>query len=190
MLEHHDIDVFRRAAALAHAVPEATLTVTIAEDTVLTVTHALDPVEGRTTCTPCGFRTAVARAWRAHLGGRRLALLGLDGRGCTAVHLDVGPGGDVLDGDLVVARIADRVVGVLATTLAPAQAAEILTDAGVDTTQLASHHDEKLGTTLLHLTVPIEDETRSAAAVELLGRARDACSVGELLVGIAPATVR
>jgi hypothetical protein len=190
VLDHHDFEILRRSAALTHAVPGATLAVDIEGRRVLTVTHALATRDGGTACSPCGFRNAVAKAWRIHESGRRLALLGIDGRGRTEVTLDVGPGGDVLDGDLVVTRIADRVVGIVATTLSPLDVACALEVGGVDMCRLSSHHDEQLGTTLLHLTVPIEDEAESAMAIEVLGRARDLCSVAELLAGLSPAAVQ
>ena len=190
VLDDHDMALLRRGAARAHAVPGATLRVHVDGAPILAVTHALAADEGATVCSPCGFRNAVAAARRQHESGRKLALLGMDGTSRPVVELDVGPGGDVIDGDLVVTRIADRVVGIVATTLSPTDVADALEEGEVDASPLAAHHDDLLGTTLLHVHVPIEDDDASAEVLGLLGRARDLFSVAELLAPLRPASVQ
>lgn len=191
VLDDHDIDLLRRGAALVHAVPGATLRVRVGDTVILAAAHALADDDGTATlCTPCGFRSAVGAARRQHASGRRLALLGMDGSTRPVVELDPGPSGDVIDGDLVVSRIADRVVGIVATTLSPAAAADALEAGEIDATPLGAHHDELLGTTLLHVHVPIEDDDAAAEVLGVLGRARDLFSVAELLAPLQPASVQ
>jgi hypothetical protein len=185
VLDDHAYDLLRRGGALVHAVPGARLEITADDDVVLVVADPLATVEGATTCTPCGFRNALARALRLHGSGRRLALLGIDDGRRVGVRLDVGPSGDVLDGDLVVTRISDRIVALVASTLSPDAIAGTLADAGVDPAALSSHHDAELGVTILHLDLPLGDDAGSSVALDVLGAARDACAVAELVDDVA-----
>ncbi|QGG95638.1 hypothetical protein [Actinomarinicola tropica] len=193
LLDHH-FDLLRRAATLVHATPGSSLTILADGAPVLHVAGDGDgsadclPPDVRTT-SPCGFRNAVARAIRAHARGRRLALLGLDAR---AIEVRFVPGvhAEVLHGDVVRARISDRVVGLVATTLSPEQAGRALDASGVDSAGIGGHLDEMLGTTLLHLDLTDVHRAAVDGFVALLARARDACAVAELLEGLEPVPTR
>ncbi len=188
MLGEHTYEVLRRQAAIAHAVPGATLTITADGAPVLVVGHAVpDRLAGVRTCSPCGFRSAVGRAHALHASGRHMSLLGLGAGVRIAVDLDPGSAGEVVDGDIVLARIGDRLVALAASTLRPDAADRALADAAIDTSVLSCHDDEVLGATLLHLDVPVGDPTATKQAIDLLGRVRDACAVAELLDVLVPA---
>lgn len=188
MLGDHTYEVLRRQAAIAHAVPGATLTIAADGAPVLVVGHDVpDRLAGVRTCSPCGFRSAVGRAHALHGQGRQMSLLGLGAGARIAVDFDPGSTGDVIDGDIVLAWIGDRLVALTATTLRPAAAARALSDAGIETGLLSCHDDELLGATLLHLDVPVADPVATSDALDLLGRVRDACAVSELLDALIPA---
>ena len=188
MLSDHTYELLRRHAAIVHAIPGATLTITADGDPLLVVGHDVpDRSDDIHTCSPCGFRSAVGRAHLLHLQGRQMSLLGLGAGAHIAVDLDPGSTGDVVDGDIVLAWIGDRLVALTATTLRPAAAALALADAGIATGLVSCHDDELLGATLLHLDVPVADPIATGDVLDLLGQVRDACAVAELLDTLVPA---
>lgn len=184
LLDHHHV-LLRRAATLVHAVPGATLEVTADGTPVLEVGRDHDGTagDGIRRASPCGFRNAVARAGRLHESGLPVTLLGLDST-ALELRLDPGPQAELLDGDVVRARISDRVVGLVATTLPAIDAACALEADDIPTDRLRAHVDEALGTTLLHLD--LTGEVADGDGLDLLVRTRDACAVAELLHGVQP----
>jgi hypothetical protein len=188
VLGDHTYDMLRRHAAVAHAVPGATLTLAADGTPVLVVGHDVhtDGTDVRT-CSPCGFRSAVGRAHQMHVQGRQLSFLGLAAECHIEATLDPGTSGDVIDGDIVVAWISDRLVALTATTLDPDSAAQTLIDSGLDPGQVCCHEDQLLGTTILHVDVPFADPSNSGDTLDLLGRVRDACAVAELLDAVVTA---
>lgn len=188
MLGDHTYELLRRHAAVVHAVPGATLTVTADAEPVLVVGHDVPHhPDGIRTCTPCGFRTAVGRAHLLHRQGRHMTLLGLGASARIAVALDAGSSGSIVDGDLVLTWIGDRRVALTPTTLDPTAAVRSLRDAALDLSRISCHHDELLDAALLHLDVPTGNPSAANEALDLLARVRDACAVAELLDVLVPA---
>ncbi len=113
-----------------------------------------------------------------------MSLLGLGADTLIEATLDPGANGEVVDGDIVLAWISDRLVALTATTLDPGVAAHVLGEAGLDPGEVCCHDDQMLGATILHADVPVADPSASGDVLDLLGRVRDVCAVAELLDGL------
>jgi hypothetical protein len=189
VLGDHVYDLLRRHAAVVHAVPGASITLCADGQPVLAVGHDLpsSTTHDVRTCSPCGFRAAVGRAHQMHTQGRQMSLLGLGADARIEVTLLPGSSGEVVDGDLVLAWISDRLVALTTTTLDPSTAAEALVDAGIDPKDVCCHDDQLLGATILHVDVPVAEPTDSGDVLDLLGRVRDVCAVAELLDAVGAA---
>jgi hypothetical protein len=187
VLGDHVYELLRRHAAVVHAVPGATLTLTADGRPVLVVGHGSEAPGDVKACSPCGFRSAVGRAHQMHVQGRQMSLLGLGADAHIEASLDPGSAGDVVDGDIVVAWISDRLVALTTTTLDPDHAARTLVEADIDPGAICCHDDQLLGATILHVDMPVADPSESGEVLDLLGRARDVCAVAELLDALVPA---
>jgi hypothetical protein len=158
------LTVLRRTATLVHAVPGLRVRLRHDGKALLEVLRPAHPVvapSGRWV-TPCGFRTAVARALQAYRDGRTLAVLGLDAGVDPAV--DVGaPNGRLLPGGVAIVPTVDGCEMAFATTIAPDVVAG-LDHGGLD----VRCHPDPLTEACLIVHAGHHAPGSAAAAVELL----------------------
>jgi hypothetical protein len=101
---------------------------------------------------PCGFRTAVGRAWEDHRAGRQVGLVGLrddEAEPPLTVTWTVGPPGKLIGFGGVRAMCATRMVWAFASVLAPDALAELLAGVAAEGVPEPALGDE-LGAKLIH----------------------------------------
>jgi hypothetical protein len=155
----------RRAAVMAHTVGAISLHVSAGAARLVDVRPGAtpDPHGAPRLVDPCGFRTAVARAWADHARGHEVGLVGLGPTDELEIEWSVAAPGAHLGLGAVRAVCAGRVVWAFASLLDPTQLTEVL--GGIDsehgdiveraTEGLTARlvHDDLLGASVVHIEV-------------------------------------
>jgi len=216
MLSDRALSSLRCAAAVAHAVPGVRLRVQGGGETLVQVAHRPPtdaPLAGRLegppdtssristgTSTdgpsepvamgPCAFRGAVVQAHRQRQEGRRLQFMGLDAELDPAVSYGVRASTDqVLAGGMLRLLYDDRWLHLLAL-IGDEDEIDALVADPIDAdgfeVGIAVHHDPELGVAILHVTTEVDDQPRSAAAIDALTTAAARQAIAEFEAHLSP----
>mgnify|MGYP001183482053 FL=1 len=155
----------RRAAVMAHTIGTITLRLAAGATRIVDVRPDTAPDPGATprVIDPCGFRTAVARAWADHERGHEVGLVGLGPTDELRIEWSVAAPGEHLGLGAVRAVCAGRVVWAFASLLAPAELSAVLSGMGSEHGDIVERategltarlvHDELLGASVVHVEV-------------------------------------
>jgi hypothetical protein len=206
-LGRDELCTLRRAAAMAHTVGAISLRLSAGGTTIVDVVPAANsaPLDrwraARTPgarIDPCGFRTAVGRAWEDHRAGRHVGLVGLSDAAAEplTVTWTVGAPGKLIGFGAVRAMCATRMIWAFASVLAPEALAELLAGFAADGVpqpamgdDLAAKliHDDVLEATVVHVEAsclgPRDPPTSSTVRVldEVLRRMLAAVGAAEVI---------
>lgn len=172
MISESGFVALRRAATLVHAVPAMRARLRVGDQVVVDVARDGAPrPPGARAVTPCGFRTAVANAWRCHRSGERLALRGVPVDVEPSVDLGIPPGGRTFPGDVHRVPLAGRLVYVFASTFGlegcRARVDHHLCDVAPPpgSSAVRLRHDDATDVTLLYAEIDAERRARSEPLV-------------------------
>ena len=179
MITEDGFVALRIAATLTHSLPGVRLRLRHDGEVLLDVAAegtSLDP-GARLAVTPCGFRTAVIRAWDQARAGRRLTFLDLPPHTDPAIDLGVPPCGHTFPGGIHRVATVGRDVYAFATTSARAaaqdeierHAAEIASPLGVR--GIGLRHDE--GTDICLVYAEVDHDRRVLAEPGVVGLLED-----------------
>ena len=174
----------RRSAALVHALPGMTVRIRDGARLLLTVCWDAGP-SGRH-MSPCQYRGAVSWALGQQRAGRPVRVVG-----CSAgpvIECSVAAPGSVLAGGVVRSRVGQRVVWATTATLPAEGMVPLLESAdvscGADLT-VRVLWDDLVDVSVVHFDLDHSDPAVPGAGDRIAHDLLAACSVAELLVGLA-----
>ena len=198
-LHAHEIAALRRAAAMAHTVAGIALTLRSRGKPLASVmpgaepsaTHMKRPIP---VLSPCGFRSAVAKARDDHERGQRIALIGQDCCGLD-VEWSLRQPGALLGFGGVRMQWAGRVVWAMASLLPRDTLAAALDDTGdvpatsffvADGLEARMVRDELLDVSIVHVESERVSAQLVAAVDEVIRRFIATTTAAELIESLSP----
>jgi hypothetical protein len=198
-LHAHEIAALRRAAAMAHTVAGIALTLRSRGKPLASVMpgaepSAIHPTRPIPVLSPCGFRSAVAKARDDHERGQRIALIGQDCCGLD-VEWSLRQPGALLGFGGVRMQWAGRVVWAMASLLPPDTLAAALDDKGdvpatsffvADGLEARMVRDELLDVSIVHVESERVSAQLVAAVDEVIRRFIATTAAAELIESLSP----